>query len=176
MSSRDNSAGWVPLTDYILKGVRVEKRPAVTEETLNALPTPPTDWVPLSDYLLKGVRKKKPSLEALSRALEAEKPLPPPAPEVQPTFREALADVHAALDQEGGVASRLGEIVAQCERQFDAGKLDRALFEQAVAGLEKIRADYQNQTHEVIGWFLDHYSVDLPTPSPASEPDPESTD
>ncbi|MBF0310033.1 MAG: hypothetical protein HQL56_10945 [Magnetococcales bacterium] len=155
MSHMPTPAGWVPLRQALVEGVRGAKQRSVAHPDLASLPE---WWVSFEDYTLKGVRRKKP--EVPITVIKAGLPKPPPEPlpeEAYHTLLEAYGEIASAPGADSPVFETI-ELVRQDSRDMaQEGAFSRSTQRLHEGRLNKIRENYAKETEAVTNWFLQEF-------------------
>ncbi|MBF0127695.1 MAG: hypothetical protein HQM02_10850 [Magnetococcales bacterium] len=157
MKKSPKQEAWIPMVDYLHRGVRKEKvrvNPLAGKRHQRNLPE---TWVPMEEAMLRGVEKKRHSPDAAF--IQRIKP-PPPTREVPPeaylTIFHGLQQIWAMPKANGAVFSRLRALQAADQADQAAGRITAEEFQRRRETTETIRSGYAAQTEAVTEWFLTH--------------------
>lgn len=155
MKKVPKQSAWIPIADYMERGVRKPKTRINPFADQRYAATFPETWVALEDHHLRGITKKRhPTNDAFIQRL---KPLPPASdtpPEAYLTIFDALQEIWAVPKPNGAVFSRLKSMHEADRKEWNTGRIDDEEYLRRQDALMAIRVEYAAQAEGVTEWFL----------------------
>ncbi|MEO5330465.1 MAG: hypothetical protein H7839_00460 [Magnetococcus sp. YQC-5] len=156
MTHNPKQDAWIPMADYLYRGVRKPKQRRHAVATKTGSPLPQT-WVSLEDHTLHGIRKQQQTSN--EEYIQRLKPMPPPPkipPEAYQTLFDALQEIWALPKSNGPVFSRLRAIQATDQKERATGRITEEEYLRRTAALDAIRTQFAIQAESVTEWFLNN--------------------
>ncbi|MEO5363345.1 MAG: hypothetical protein H7838_06940 [Magnetococcus sp. DMHC-8] len=164
MTGRTHTKAWVPLRDYLVKGVRPARVPPAQTVSEGV----PSGWVSAWDYWVAGVRKPR-QIDERDSVMVLKPPRPPKVvpPEAWLTTDDVIADIQVIFSH-SLMPLKVEEMQFINHQEVEQGDITEEEFQYRTVRLEEIQEEHFVRIEEIVQWYLDNYFRELSTDGAAS--------